>query len=129
MPDGTGHNTSHPNWPDFSFRADGDLVFRTFGIMPGEQGTFAHSPASGPNHNELAPQFLGTSGTWHFPNGVTQLEFIDWPRTIGIDNLVLGVGIQQIPEPASGLLLGAGLVGLCWARTKRRHGTRAGESG
>ena len=107
------------NWPDFTFAGNGAVQFHTQGIVPGQQGTDLHSPFSGANSNELAPQFLGTSGLWFFINGITKLEFIDWPRQIGIDNLRLGNNPCDIPgrcgpvipEPSSLLLMGSGLLG------------------
>jgi hypothetical protein len=101
LPDGTNTNTNNPNWPDFTFKADGNLVFRTLGALPGDG---AESPFSlsrpGP---EVAPQFIGQSGTILFPNGVTTLEFIDWPRTIGIDNLLVSNAplAPAVPEPTT----------------------------
>jgi len=120
MPNGTGHSTSEAAWPDFSLLADGAEVFRKFGVMPGAEGTFLHSPMSGPVAAELAPQFLGLSGLWLFPGGVTKLEFVDWPRMIGIDNLLIHdtpIVTQDLPEPTSILLLSGGLAGLLvWRR-------------
>lgn len=128
LPDGTVTTPANPDWPDFSFRADGTLVFRTQGVMPGEGGTFAHSPNSGAGAVEVAPQFLGGSGPLLFPGGVTKLEFVDWPRLIGIDNLTLDTGRvtpQQeppgVPEPATLVVLGAALAGAAAARRWRRR--------
>jgi hypothetical protein len=117
FPDGTCATGSNCglNWPDFTFKADGTLVFNTPGVMPGTPGApYLHSPASG-SGTEKAPQFLGQSGTWTFPNGVTKLEFVDWPATIGIDNLQI---TTTTPEPATMTLLGVGMLGL--ARMRRR---------
>lgn len=49
-----------------------------------------------------------------FPQGVTKLEFYDWPEQIGLDNLT----INQVPEPGTMLLFGIGLAGIC-SRRKR----------
>jgi hypothetical protein len=133
MPDGTGQSTSDPNWPDFTFLADGKEVFRALGVMPGQDGTFAHSPASGISDLELAPQLLSHSGTWLFPDGVTTLEFVDWPQRIGIDNLQVDTRPPQVcaptpvPEPASFWLLGCGLVGV-FLLVRRRSGASARRS-
>jgi len=106
-PTGTGCSS---NYPDFTFDANGALVFNTLAVMPGNPGApYTHSPASGPGGTELAPQFLGQSGTWSFPNGVTKLEFIDWPATVGIDNLKI---TTTTPEPATMTLIGVGMLGL-----------------
>src|SRR5574337_855043 len=103
--------------PDFTFMADGVLQFQTLGLMPGNGGTYANSPQSG-THTELAPQYLGMSGWQYFPQGVTKLEFVDWPVMIGIDNLVIDptpperIPPVTVPEPASVGLLSLGLAAL-----------------
>ncbi|HWW17156.1 MAG TPA: PEP-CTERM sorting domain-containing protein [Candidatus Saccharimonadales bacterium] len=118
FPDGTcatGVNCGS-NWPDFTFMADGSLVFNTPGVMPGNPGApYLNSPASGLKSTEKAPQFLGQSGTLTFKSGVTKLEFVDWPATIGIDNLKIST---TTPEPATMTLVGIGMLGL--ARVRRR---------
>lgn len=106
------------NWPDFTFRADGDFQFRTLGINPAVSGPYQHSPHSGPLLNERAPQYLGVSGEYLFSNGVSRLAFIDWPRMIGIDNLRIN-DRTSIPEPSSIFLLTSGLLGLAGFRRKR----------
>ncbi|MDS4021941.1 MAG: PEP-CTERM sorting domain-containing protein [Candidatus Competibacter sp.] len=103
------------NWPDFTFKADNNLLFRTLSTVP--SGAVTHSPHSGLSSNETAPQYLGVSGLYTFNNGVKKLEFIDWPRMIGIDNLVIRT---DIPEPATVLLTGIGLTGLGLARRRTK---------
>lgn len=112
----TGKNCG-ANYPDFTFDANGALVFNTVAVMPGNPGApYTRSPASGPNGTELAPQFLGQSGTLAFPKGVTKLEFVDWPATIGIDNLKI---TTTTPEPATLTLIGIGIAGLTGLRRQR----------
>ena len=118
-----------PNWPDFKFLADGFQKFQEFATNPGSPGTYCESQSSTPLNNiacDNAPQYLGVSGNWFFPNGVTKLEFVDWPRRIGIDNLVVDtdenccVTRNSVPEPGSIALIGAALAGLAAVR-RRRH--------
>ena len=114
-------------WPDFTLRADGQLVFRALGVMPGEQimpgyaGAFTSSPN---NANERAPQFIGSSGTLYFPNGVTTVQFIDWPPVIGIGNVQFNAGLLvATPEPASvltWLLCAVAFGGIAFRFNRRR---------
>jgi len=88
--------------------ADGTPVFgKVLGVQPGNPGaSYLHSPNSGSVNNEKAPQYLGTS--IYVPlNGVTKLEFVDWPATIGVDNLKT---TNQVPEPGSIVVLGSSLL-------------------
>ena len=111
-------NPSDSHWPDFTLKADGTVQFHTTGIAPGASGTLPHSPHSGAVNNELAPQFLGQSGFWVFPGGVTKLEFVDWPVAVGIDDFELN-GQPPVPEPTSLLLFGAGLLSMLRFRARR----------
>ena len=110
------------NWPDFTFKAGGNQIFETLAVMLGNPGApYTHSPASGVNGVDLAPQFLGQSGTFSFPNGVSTLNFIDWPATIAIDNLVISkTPPTPIPEPCTLLLFATGLAGLSGLKRKAR---------
>jgi hypothetical protein len=120
FPDGTcatGHNCGS-NWPDFTFDANGNVVFHTLATDP---ASGSHSPASGSHSTELAPQFIGQSGTIHFASGVSTLEFLDWPATIGIDNLVITYDPtgSPTPEPVSFALAGTGLIGMYFLRRRK----------
>ncbi len=101
-------NGHYPNQPDLDFVAmagSTTLVNTTFyGVTPGNgNGTATHAPTTGGGVAELAPQLIGTwSGTL---NGASQLQFLDWPATIGVDNMVL---TTSTPEPrGEAFLLGA----------------------
>lgn len=107
-------NGIYPNQPDFDFEAGTNsngtdsLVtgFGTngtqYGVTPGTtDGNAIHSPNSGSGGTDVAPQYIGTwSGSL---NNVNELDFIDWPATIGIDNLVITYTTTQhqtpVPEP------------------------------
>jgi len=99
----------YPNQPDLTFAVNGNVntpVFVTYGVTPGTtNGNAKHSPVSG-SKAELAPQYIGTwSGTL---TNVNELDFVDWPATIGVDNLS-----YQTPEPSvielCAILLGGAL--------------------
>lgn len=133
FPDGTcangsknkhGHYINCSSWPDFTFKANGQQVFETLGVMPGNPG--APWPDSPAMHNgETAPQYLGVgslnSGILAFKNGVSYLQFMDWPAIIGVDNLK--VTTTPTPEPGIVPLLGLTLLGVGGA-LRRRAGTR-----
>jgi len=105
------------NQPDLEFAAGssttgtvgtgGDAIQQTYyGVTPGTtNGTATHSPSSGNSSAELAPQLIGTwSGAL---TGATELDFVDWPATIGIDNLSVSyTTTSSVPEPAGIALFG-----------------------
>jgi hypothetical protein len=110
--------TSNVIPPDFTFKAyasDGKELtsVQTFGKVPDPS---LRSPAT-PGGPEPYMQLLAFGQTYSFPNGATKLEFIDWPPTIGIDNLDFQLEPPTtVPEPATmllflGSLAGAGLYG------------------
>lgn len=145
FPDGTCPNggtngclsPTSSNWPDFTLKADGALVFTVDAEDPSNLAAVSisapitvvapvapnllDSPMSGATGApyELAPQLLAMSGWWDIPGGAYKLEFIDWPRQIGIDNLQM----TTVPEPGSLALVAAGL-GAGWLR-RRIAGPRA----
>jgi len=122
FPDGTCPDMNHcaggANLPDLKFMAgpigSTTMVMHSMSAVPVSPNT--HSPNSGMGTNEMAPQMLGMSGTWTFAAGVKELDFIDWPQKIGIDNLRL-----NIPEPSTLLLLASGLAGLAHSAWKKRR--------
>jgi hypothetical protein len=116
---GAPSNGIYPNQPDLEFAAGnstngtvgagGDTIQQTYyGITPGSgsDGNTNNSPLS---NSEAAPQLIGTwSGSL---TGATELDFVDWPATIGIDNLAISYNTTN-PEPASLILLGTLVGGL-----------------
>ncbi len=106
--------TANSNLPDLTFTASGGTtsINTTFwGAVP---GTTNGSSTQSPNDNpEKAPQLIGHwSGT---VSGATSLKFMDWPATIGIDNLTL------TPEPRGGVFLLGALALVAIAGTKLRR--------
>ncbi len=92
-----------PARPDLTVKAyDGTtLVFskRYVGAFPSETGLLRSRVSS----NEQYAQLLGSDG-FTFANGITRLEIIDWPVTVGIDNLYANGNAPvsaPTPEPAS----------------------------
>jgi hypothetical protein len=122
--------TNNSNLPDFEFEAGTnsngiDAPVSSFGnngiqtgVVPkstGSDGSATNSPAMS---GETAPQYIGTwNGTL---SNVNELDFVDWPATIGIDNLSVSWGnTSPVPETSSILLLGTILAGIT-ARKKFR---------
>ena len=110
------------NAPDFTFSTNLGTVagWPKLGLVPGSGGAASPNTVSFNSTAELNKQLIGT-GTWATPGvGVNQLNFIDWPATIGIDNLTVNfTTTNTVPEPSTMLLLGSGLVAF-YARRKKR---------
>jgi len=82
-------------------------------------GSSTHSPNSGTGSAETNPQYIGSwSGTF---GSSTDLDFVDWPVTIGVDNLTITYNTPPVPEPGGVVLLGTVALGaLLIARRKTR---------
>ena len=108
----------YPNQPDLIFSANGSApVSKTlYGYTPvSSGGTDGTSTKSSAMSTETAPQYIGTYTTTL--NGATQLTFLDWPATIGVDNLKL----VSTPEPRGGVFFLAGLVLAALVSTRLRR--------
>ena len=108
----------NPNLPDLGFSANGSTPqSQTFwAIAPGTgDGNSVKSPDSS---NELAPQYIGTSGNFTL-TGATVLSFQDWPAAIGVDNLKLVT--TTTPEPRGYAFILGGLMLALFAGTKLRN--------
>ena len=56
-----------------------------------------------------------------FRPGVTELDFVDWPAAIGIDNLTINTPDAHMPEPASLVLFGTGLLAVGSVARRRKQ--------
>ena len=116
--------TGDSNLPDFEFTTGsgaGTPVFTTYGSVP--SSTDAYGDGSSTKYGATtiySPQYIGVSGTRAVGSGsgVKELNFVDWPATIGIDNLVITTD-PSVPEPASVFLLGTACAGVLLSLRRR----------
>jgi hypothetical protein len=112
FPDGTCPSlsncggTGNPNLPDLDFSATGGTTSAShtyYGVAPStlSDGSSTHSVSSGTGGTETAPQYIGVSQAFTL-TGATSLSFMDWPATIGVDNLKL---VTTTPEPRGDVFL------------------------
>ena len=116
FPDATGTAGSPPDLkftPYLGGVAQPTVTF--YGVVPGTSPIGStKSPHSGSGGTETSPQIIGHYQTGYLTN-VTELSFMDWPATIGIDNLAV-----TTPEPRFYGLLLASLLGLAGIYYRRR---------
>lgn len=142
FPDGTCPSMSncggsgHANLPSLEFMAgplNSTAPVTAFGSSSGTQ--FAVTPNTSPlntnnspnSNNEAAPQYIGVSGNLTLGSNVAELAFVDWPATIGVDNLKLTytttVTTQAtVPEPSSLILLVTTGLGCLFFKKKQQKG-------
>jgi hypothetical protein len=115
-----GPVASNTNWPDFDLFVNhgSSAVFSQLAVATA-------GAAPGSNY----PQAIGNSGTINLGSGASFLDFVDWPATIAIDNLVINgcrdtadrvcVPPLKVPEPSPLPLLAAGLAAMMFALRRR----------
>jgi hypothetical protein len=115
FPDGTGQI------PDFIFDAySGSTLLTSWtkdGIVPGSGGD-GNSTKSPNSSSEAHKQYISTWSSVTALNNVTELDFIDWPATIGVDNLVV---TSSVPEPGAVVLLGTLMAAFLWKFARKRQ--------
>ena len=112
FPDGTcGSCTNGPNFPDFELWA---------GLQGAANPLYTFGPGAPNFPVNVVSGYAQGIGTFSavFPQGVTRVEFVDWPQRIAIDRL----DPTRVPEPGSIALLGlAAVAGLLVTRSRSRY--------
>lgn len=87
-----------------------------------------HSPSSGQTTVEASLQLL-SHASFTLPESTSEIWFVDWPPTIGIDNLYIGYVPPppriNTPEPGTLTLFALGLAGIGIPAWRRRQKARA----
>ena len=97
------------------FGADGGLV----DIVYGSEIIARCSPACAPGSqtaqgtNQYVNLLLAPGETFK------SLRFTTWGTAVEVDNLAIGVGVVEVPEPASLALVGLGLLGMAAVRRRK----------
>lgn len=115
------------NPPDMTFEAGNNTngvdtkvsTFGTNGVQSGvTPGTTDGNAVKSPNSSDTtADQYIGVWNSGITLTGNSELDFIDWPATIGVDNLSISYGPtppgnspSPVPEPATVALFGTVVV-------------------
>jgi hypothetical protein len=98
-----GNNTNGKDANVSSFGTSGVLA----GVEPNTTNGNATLSPNGSAHNTAYDQYIGTWNTGYTlsQTGNFELDFLDWPATIGVDNLSITY-TDAVPEPASIAFLG-----------------------
>jgi len=102
--------------PDLKFAVNGTTLQTYLGVVPSNPGADGNSTRSPMMTTETAPQYIGVSVPITLTNA-TSLSFMDWPATIGVDNLRL----VTTPEPKGEVFLLGMLALVAIAGTKLRR--------
>jgi hypothetical protein len=123
FPDGTCPSLSNcgggANLPDLKLwtgdNGTGTPLGTWLGIVPNTTTLYDFSINHPSGAGETAPQLLGVASYSNL--NISTLDFMDWPVTIGIDNLVI---TYSTPEPASIAIFAFGFVGLATIARRKR---------